>query len=375
MDQQNNRPPALFDLIGRNWSLETAITSVTFNHDVSAACLAMDDGRLALIDLADEEPPHSRIRIGGDDGRATISPRQKQVADAHILPALSQSPCLIAPYKNTDFIVGAQDGKIHIVSPSKEVALLNDQLTAPIVGLDHNQQTALTAFVSSKELCVLKEGEPPKVHTTSMETPNTTLALSPDGDLLATGDQKGLLIWSLEDLNTPIKRIELQAPPHSIAWKQDQNWIVCALHEKGCQLIDLTTDQSAHMQDYPGPVTTACWSAPANAFATSGAFRIAAWTMQTPPLENEQQGALQTGRPGMVLVTSIATNPKTDFVAAGFENGQLVLTKVGVSDELPIVNEGSPITNLAWSKDGKQLAFGCKDGTAAIIDFPPQMFR
>jgi hypothetical protein len=36
---------------------------------------------------------------------------------------------------------------------------------------------------------------------------------------------------------------------------------------------------------------------------------------------------------------------------------------------------GSAVTALAWSGDGRHLAIGAVDGTAAIVTFPAQMFK
>ncbi len=71
----------------------------------------------------------------------------------------------------------------------------------------------------------------------------------------------------------------------------------------------------------------------------------------------------------------VATNFKNDFIAVGYENGQVILTKPGLPDELLLHSEGTSITSLSWSEDAKHLAIGFEGGDTAIIDFPPQMFK
>ncbi|QND58871.1 WD40 repeat domain-containing protein [Mesorhizobium huakuii] len=123
------------------------------------------------------------------------------------------------------------------------------------------------------------------------------------------------------------------------------------------------------------PVRTVCWSQPANALFASGAFRIAGWSMTAPPFDGETSGALETGRAGLVLVEAVAAHPEKRLIAAGYANGRITIAQIGARDELLVRPLGSAVTALAWSGDGRHLAMGSVDGTAAIVTFPAQMFK
>jgi WD40 repeat protein len=71
-----------------------------------------------------------------------------------------------------------------------------------------------------------------------------------------------------------------------------------------------------------------------------------------------------------VNCTVVASHPKEELVAGGFEDGLVVVADIGSSRILPVAPAGhGPVTALAWSPDGTQLALGTENGFAAIVDF------
>jgi WD40 repeat protein len=102
--------------------------------------------------------------------------------------------------------------------------------------------------------------------------------------------------------------------------------------------------------------------------ASSGADAIVIWPffgggpMGKAPLELAGGDA--------ALCTQVACNPKSDIVAGGFSDGLVVVADITSSKVLPVVPpEHGPISTLAWSPDGSQLAVGSETGFAAVIDF------
>ncbi len=71
-----------------------------------------------------------------------------------------------------------------------------------------------------------------------------------------------------------------------------------------------------------------------------------------------------------IICTQVACNPKDEIVAGGFADGLVVVADITSSRILPVVPpDHGPISTLAWSPDGTQLAVGTETGFAAIIDF------
>ncbi|TIM60210.1 MAG: hypothetical protein E5Y60_31510 [Mesorhizobium sp.] len=140
-------------------------------------------------------------------------------------------------------------------------------------------------------------------------------------------------------------------------------------------MVSMTGDRYGIVAGFPSPVRTLCWSRPENALFASGAFRIAGWSMTAPPLDGDTSGALETGRAGLVPVETVAAHPKKKLIAAGYANGRITIAQIGARDELLVRPLGSAVTALAWSGDGRHLAVGAVDGTAAIVTFPAHMFK
>jgi len=56
-------------------------------------------------------------------------------------------------------------------------------------------------------------------------------------------------------------------------------------------------------------------------------------------------------------------------VAVGYADGTILLVRIDDGAEVLARKPGdAPVTALAWSADGRMLAFGTEDGTAGVID-------
>jgi WD40 repeat protein len=201
------------------------------------------------------------------------------------------------------------------------------------------------------------------------------VSLSKDGNWIAVAAADRLSIWRLEDSATSPREILLPSVPLSVQWSNDHNWLACGLQSGGLCLVDMVENQSSIVTDFPGPVRTMGWSMSANALVASGAFRIVAWSMDSPPLAGNAAGALMTGRLGFVVVEAVSAHPKNNLVAAGYANGQIVVSRIGAADQLLVRPSGASVTALVWSADGKHLAVGDADGNAAIVTLPAQLFK
>ena len=364
----------LFDLIARSWDLETEVSMGCFNDDETVVGFSSPGGRVTLIPLGDEEPPHSRVRISGDLGKATISPRDKAIPTPIIVDGLGDTSPLIGAMPDANFVAGLSDGRLILIAPDGSFSELGHKLGGAVTSLR-------TDGASGKVIC--SDGDRVLLFDTENEGQNiegiepqsvNSLGFSPTGKLFGIGGNSGLTVYSFEN-GDAVKTISFDGVPTSAVFSPDEAWVSCPLKTSGCALIRLDDETVTILSDYPAKVETAAWSKSQNAFATSGAFRVAAWSMDSPPIDGDTSGALETGRPGLVAVTTVATNPVSDFIAVGYENGQVMLAKIGQRDELILHTASSKICSLFWTKDGKQLAFASTDGLCAVVHFPPQMFK
>jgi len=376
MDQATLAPPTLFDLLARSWQRPAAITTVMFNANQTAVAFASADGSLAIAPLADPEAAAARIRIDLETGRAAIRPRSKPVRPATVVGPLADRPLTLSPYRDSGFMAGGPDGRLHQVTARGQVTRLA-ALDGPIIGIDRSAATGRIAMASGTEvalhsdddLTALRRFEPAPVALAAV-------ALSRDGFEVAAAHSRGLSIWKTTGTLARRRDLSFSGNPTGINWSPGGEWIACPLATGGFQLVRLADGASSAVSGFPAPVRTLAWSRAAGALVTSGAFRVTAWSMTHPPLDGDAAGARTTGRPGLVPVEAVAAHPVKDLVAVGYASGLIAVAQIGRRDEVLIRPDGrDAVTVLAWSNDGDHLALGTADGAAAIVGFPPQMFK
>ena len=107
--------------------------------------------------------------------------------------------------------------------------------------------------------------------------------------------------------------------------------------------------------------------------ATSGGDCVIAWSFAGGgPMG---KAPLEVGSGMGRLVTAVAVNPKTSLVAAGFDEGQVIVG--ALSRQEKVVRLRGPdwdrITALAWSRDGTRLAVGSEAGAVLLFDLSKRL--
>ena len=73
-------------------------------------------------------------------------------------------------------------------------------------------------------------------------------------------------------------------------------------------------------------------------------------------------------------VTRVAFHPRALVLAAGYDDGWVLLTRLSDGSELLVrqtgETKGGAISALAWNDDGRKLLFGAEDGAAGVLDLP-----
>ncbi|SCB40196.1 WD40 repeat domain-containing protein [Rhizobium hainanense] len=374
MNQQTAGKLSMFDLFARSWQRPAAVVDLRFNTNDTAVAFAGADGSLAIAPLADNESPEKRIRRSADFGQATIRPRKAPPPPLIETAALTQSMLPIAVGPSDRFVVANGDGELLSVDASGEIESGGIRLGRPVKGLDYHEEKRITALSDGAALHLSHDGGPLRQLESAVDGKIDAIAISPDGLNVAAATAAGLAIWQTS-ATTGCDHIRLPERPVLIRWTADNRWLACALETGGVALVEPGAKRIGLLQDFPTPVSSLCWSRPANALVAAGAFRIAAWSMETPPLADSRSGALTTGRTGYVAIERVAAHPSKDLVAASYANGAIVIARIGSGDELPVRHAGEPVTVMAWSADGNHLAIGATDGSAAIVTFPPQIFK
>lgn len=349
MNQPAERTLTLFDLLARRWQADAAIATVRFAGSETAA-FATAAGTVFVTAEPDAEPPERRIRVTGDLGQITLRPRESDPAPLRAIGGLADGPVPLAVAADR-LLAGTGDGRVVAITADGSVDTLF-RLGGAVTALDHGG--GLTAAADAESVVIAGRTLP--------MAGVRALALAPDGRL-AAADATGVTLDG--------RRFAL-AGATRLAWRGDGGWLAAALGGEGVALMAGDGDAAVRLDGFPAPVRDLAWSAPAGAFAAAGAFRIAAWDARALPATDRP---LVTGQPGLVVVEAVATHPVKPIVAAGYANGQVVIAQIGSRDELLLRQDGAAVTALAFSPDGRALAIGDAAGGAAVVGFPPQMFK
>ena len=70
-----------------------------------------------------------------------------------------------------------------------------------------------------------------------------------------------------------------------------------------------------------------------------------------------------------VRVTAVTSIRHRTFVAAGYENGIILMVRLGNGAKLLVRHDGGgPVAALAWNAKGTTLAFAVQNGDAGLVD-------
>ena len=260
-------------------------------------------------------------------------------------------------------VSGGDDGKVVAVDASGETRVLatdpkhrwiDHVAFAPDGAVAWSAGKA--AFVQAKEL-------------REFEAPSTVggLAFLPKGFRLAIAHYNGATLWFP---NAP------RAAPEKLEWKgshlgttvsPDGRFLVTTMQEPMLHGWRLADGKHMRMSGYAARVTSFGWTAGGRWLATSGSTQLILWPFQAKDGPMGKQPRLLA--PSEYRVEVVACHPKQEIVATGFGDGMVLLVRIEDGAEILAKKPGAaPVTALAWSADGKLLAFGTEDGSAGVID-------
>ena len=376
MDRMEAEDFSLFGLLGRSWELDAPVVDLTFDNSSGAAAFALADGSVAIAKVKDSEPAAKRIRISAESGSSSILPRTKPLPPIIRLSVQENKPVAMTDYGKHGFVLGDVSGRLTSVTPGGECTPFSKPLDAPITALDHALTTGDLACATADHRVILirRGGGEPEV--LQHETAVGALAFSPDGSQLAVACEGQVKLWDIAE--KPNKTAEL-APCQgavTLAWSPDQSKLALGLEKDGATVWQPADDTVLSLPDYPSAVRSAAWSQDGDNLVTSGAFRIISWPIDSLKTNGVHPTSLDTGKPSLATVDALALHPTRPLIAAGYENGMLIIAQIGKTDEMVIKAEGQgAIGSIQWSGNAGYVATGSDKGLAAIIELPPQMFK
>lgn len=358
----------LFDLIARDWTLQSAAQRVIFNHDATTLAFDCADGAIRLAATADKASPNARTRRAIDSGRLTIAPRSEPMGvlkAADYTRARSSSVVACGP---SHFAFGTENGRINVTTPGGTSVYLPHKASGPVRAVAATaREDGPLAYASGCEVMLHRTRHTDLPESVTLPAEIVALGFSPDGTALAIGHRNGTSVWTL-DAETP--GFELDTPSTALRWSSDGRWISCCRQSAAFTLIDVERQSAVTHENFPAPVLSTAFGAGARTVIASGAFRVTASDLEAPDRK------VLTGKAGLVLIDAIASCPTQNLVAVGYANGLVSLSQIGEPGEILLREDsGAGVTALAWSSDGRFLGLAGSDGTAALVEFPKDMFK
>lgn len=345
-----------------------AVTGAAWNGAVAGFALA--DGCVALARAEWDGAPQV---TQGERGL------EVQPAQAPPPPVIRQQvhggACLtIAASPSGGFVSGGEDGML-TSSAADGLVGASTRLSGQWVDLVACGKAGWIAAAAGRQVYL----DGPSAAVLDLPAVATALAFDPAGTRLAVAYYHGVTVWSAD---AAPQMLVTTGFPRSVAWSRDGAHVICGLQESVLQVWHLADATDVQTGGYSGQPRSLDVSADGRFVASSGGARVACWPLQ-PPVAG--QGPVECGLPASRMpVCRVACHPSLPLVAAGYQNGAVLLCQPGAEQVLfardarpgPESDPGAgAISALAWSDDGARLAMATKDGEIGVVNLPPRLFR
>lgn len=333
----------LLETRGTQRELDAFVVAVCFDRAGGMVAFALGDGSLRLVSLTDRE-----------------SWRSVEVHDGAVLS-------LAPDATSTGFVSGGDDGKFcRVGADATTVADFRSKWVEHVASHAGEKGKGLLACAVGKNVQLFDQGGAKLKELTHPSTV-TGLVFDARGKRVCASHYNGASLWFVNAKEDSPRKLEWKGSHTGIAIHPDGDAVVTAMQENALHGWRLSDNQHMRMSGYPAKTASMSFTRNGKWLATSGADAMVLWPffgggpMGKAPIE-------LAGGDGVVC-TRVAAHPRDEMVAGGFADGLVVLADVNSSRVLPVAPPGrGPVSALAWSPDGSQLAVGTENGFAAVID-------
>ena len=223
----------------------------------------------------------------------------------------------------------------------------------------------------------IKTGQP--IHTLNEHSGKVrSVAFSPDGQTLASGSDDGtIILWDVKtgepvgklriEYTHPVLQVKLPSPVLSVAFSPDGNTLASGDYDKNVTLWDVKTGQPINkLSGHSDIVRTLAFSLDGKTLASGSADKtIILWNVETGQLRDQLRGHSD-------LINSLSFSLDGSTLASGSGDTTIILWDMNqlqpISRLLSGYTHEGPILSIAFSLDGKTLASGSYDKTIMLWD-------
>jgi WD40 repeat protein len=262
------------------------------------------------------------------------------------------------------FLSGGDDGKLLRTAPDGTTTTIADYTGKWV---DHVAAHASGLRAAAVGKSVHLHGAEGPLKTLTAASSAGGIAFDAKGKRIAASHYNGASLWFVAAKEDKPRSLEWKGSHHAIAFSPDGSHVVTAMQEPSLHGWRLTDGQHMRMSGYPSKTRSLAFTAKGRWLATSGAESVVLW----PFFGGGPMGKAPTEIAGgdAVLCTAVACHPQHEVVAAGFDDGLVLLAEIASGKVVPVAPpSGSAVSALAWSRNGAGLAFGTEAGHAGLVD-------
>jgi WD40 repeat protein len=192
------------------------------------------------------------------------------------------------------------------------------------------------------------------------------LAFAPKGLRLAVAHYQGVSLW-FPNADAAPERLDWKGSHLGVTFSPNGQFLITAMQEPTLHGWRLADAKDMRMSGYAAKVRSFAWTVGGKWLATSGSDQLILWPFQAKDGPMGKQPRLLA--PSKARVGIVASHPKQEIVATGYEDGMVLLVRIDDGAEILAKRPGdAPVTALAWNATGSMLAWGTESGEAGMVD-------
>ena len=270
-------------------------------------------------------------------------------------------------------VTGGDDGRVVELRGDGSTSVLADEKGTWIDALALRDDGAVAWSAGKVVRARDSKGE---VKTFTAPSSVRGMCFMPKGYRLALAHYNGISLW-FPNTAAEADGLVWRGSHLDVTVSPDGRFAVSAMQENSLHGWRIADHKDMRMTGYPSKTRSFSWSHDGKWLATSGAEACIVWPFETrdgPMGKGPRECGVRDAR-----VTRVAFHPRALVLAAGYDDGFVMLCRLSDGAELLVRQAGDQaageakagaISALAWNEDGRRLIFGAEDGAAGLLDLP-----
>lgn len=337
LDLNTNR-----QLMAHGYQFDAPVNASAFSKDGAHFAFGLGDGHVIILKSSDPEGERLRVK-----------------AHAGAVPALKAY--------GDGFLSLSDDGTLKAIATDGTQELIADFGGAWTEKLAVHDKTGAIAVANGKNIHLwTARGAKQRIIGPHPYSVND-LCFAADGVGLSAAHRDGVTLWSWPHYEPQSSYLEWKGAHLAITLSADKRWIVTAMQEGALHMWNIALKRDYQMRGYWTKPTKLAWSHDSKWLGSSGSEVVILWPFDKGGPEGRE--ALQLGWSNGALVSALAGHPSAPVMAAGFEDGGLVLIDLIKRKAFNLSTpSGHVVTTCAFAGSGCKVIAGVQNGGAVFAD-------